>query len=142
MPKVVPDVNVLISATLRPNSPPGRIMAAWREGRLEFITSAPIIAKTVEVLYRPHIFDTFSLTDDDVKDVQTLLREEAVLTPYALNLQVVEKDPEDDTIIIAAVEGNADCIISGDRHLKDLDTYQNIPILSPSEFIDQYKINL
>ena len=140
-PRVVPDVNVLVSAVLRPDSPPGRIMAAWRRDEVEFVMSAPIIDKTVEVLYRPHIFDTFSLDDDeDVRDLQTLLQEEAVLTPHALDLKVVEQDPEDDNIIIAAIEGKADCIISGDHHLKDLGLYENIPILTPSEFVDRYKI--
>jgi predicted nucleic acid-binding protein len=57
-----------------------------------------------------------------------------------LDLQIVEDDPEDDTIIIAAVEGKADCIVSGDRHLKNLGPYENIPILSPSEFITRYNI--
>lgn len=43
-------------------------------------------------------------------------------------------------IIIAAVEGKADCIVSGDRHLQDLDSYEDIPILSPSEFVARYNI--
>jgi predicted nucleic acid-binding protein len=68
------------------------------------------------------------------------MRDQAIRTPNALNLRVIEADPEDDTIIIAAIEGKADCIISGDRHLKNLGTYQNIPILSPAEFVDQYHI--
>ena len=54
--------------------------------------------------------------------------------------KVVERDPEDDNIIIAAVEGKADCIVSGDRHLQDLDSYEDIPILSPSEFVARYNI--
>jgi predicted nucleic acid-binding protein len=52
----------------------------------------------------------------------------------------VKDDPEDDTIIIAAVEGNADCIISGDAHLKNIGSYQNIPILSPVDFVTRYHI--
>jgi len=42
--------------------------------------------------------------------------------------------------LIAAVEGGADCIISGDRHLKTLGSYQGIPILTPEAFVTQYKI--
>ena len=63
-----------------------------------------------------------------------------ILTPHNLKLTVVERDPEDDNIIIAAVEGKADCIVSGDRHLQDLDSYEDIPILSPSEFVARYNI--
>ena len=39
-----------------------------------------------------------------------------------------------------ALEGKADCIISGDKHLKKLGTYQSIPILAPTEFVTQHKI--
>ncbi len=40
--------------------------------------------------------------------------------------------------IIAAVEAHADCIISGDAHLKDLGEYQGIPILTPADFVTKY----
>lgn len=61
-------------------------------------------------------------------------------TPGTLDLQVVEEDPEDNTILAAAVEGRADCIISGDRHLKTLSEYQGISILSPAEFVARYNL--
>ena len=68
------------------------------------------------------------------------LRRQARITPGTLDIRVIEDDPEDDTILIAAVEGKADCIISGDKHLKKLGTYQGIPILSQAEFVTQHKI--
>jgi putative PIN family toxin of toxin-antitoxin system len=104
------------------------------------ITSQIILDKLDDVLRRQHIADVSTMDKTDIQDLQTLFQEEAILTPHALNLKVVKEDPEDDTIIIAAVEGNADCIISGDSHLKDLGTYQDIPILTPAQFVDQYHI--
>ncbi len=140
MLRIVPDVNVLVSGVLTPSGLPGRIMAAWRQNQIAFVVSLAIIEKTVEVLRRPHILNAFSIEESDIQDLRTFLTEEAVITPGTLDLQVVKEDPEDDTILIAAVEGKADCIVSGDRHLKNLGSYQNIPILSPSEFMSQYKI--
>lgn len=137
---VVPDVNVLVSSQITPAGPAARIMNAWRRGDIEIITSAVIINKVDEVLHRPHLLNTYPIDEDDIRELRYLLEEEAIETPHAMDLKVVKKDPEDDTIIIAAVEGNADCIISGDSHLKDLGTYQNIPILSPADFVTTYQI--
>ena len=141
MLRVVPDVNIIVSAVITPSGYSGRIYTAWKRRRLFFITSPIIIAKMIEVLRRPHIADTFHIDETDIQDLQSLLEKRTIQTPHALKLQVVEKDPEDDTIIIAAVEGGADCIISGDAHLKDLGEYQGIPILTPADFVTQYNIS-
>jgi len=140
MLRAVPDVNVLVSALITPTGPAGRIMDAWRRDEITFITSQPIIDKVDEVLRRPHLLDTYPIDVTDIQQAQLLLQEEAVVTPHTLDLHVIKEDPEDDNILIAAVEGKADCIISGDNHLKKLGTYQGIPILSPTEFVTQHKI--
>ena len=137
---VVPDVNVLVSSLITPSGTPSRIYAAWRRRELVFITSPAIIDKTVEVLRRPHIIDEFPIDEADIQALQSLLRRRTVSTPGALDLQVIKEDAEDNTILAAAVEGRADCIISGDRHLKNLGEYQGIPILSPAEFVAQHHI--
>ena len=143
MLRVVPDVNVLVSSLIKQRGPIRRIQAAWEADTLLFLTSAPIIAKTDEVLHREKItslFRTQELAEERIQRFLATLRQRAIQTPHQLDLKVVKKDPEDDTIIIAAVEGNADCIISGDAHLKDLGSYKNIPILSPADFVTQYQI--
>ena len=137
---VVPDVNVLVSSIITPSGTPSRIYAAWRRRDLVFITSPAIIDKTVEVLRRPHIIDEFPIDEADIQALQSLLRRRTISTSGALDLQVIEEDAEDNTILAAAVEGRADCIISGDRHLKNLGEYQGIPILSPAEFVAQHHI--
>jgi putative PIN family toxin of toxin-antitoxin system len=140
MLRAVPDVNVIVSAIITPSGYPGRIYAAWKRRRLFFITSPVIIAKVVEVLHRPHIAGPFSLDEEDISGVRSLLEKRTIRTPHRLDLHVVTQDPEDDNILIAAVEGKANCIISGDKHLTKLKTYQGIPILTPAEFVTQHQI--
>ena len=48
---------------------------------------------------------------------------------------IVLEDPKDDIYIITAIEGNAECIVSGDNHLLNLNSYEGIPILKPSNFL-------
>ncbi len=146
MPIIVPDINVLVSSLINRRSPPGRIRAAWRRKELDFITSEVIIARTDEVLHRPSVFTALSSASSEAQAESRIqrfldtLRNHSRIAPHRINLRVVEKDPEDDSIVIAAVEGKADCIVSGDRHLKDLGSYESIPVLSPSEFVIRYNI--
>lgn len=147
MPAVVPDINVLVSALINRHSPPGRIRAAWRRGKLTFITSLPIIAKIDEVLHRPSVLEVLVAASSapraeaQIHSFLHVLRHRTRLTPHRLNLQVIPEDPEDDNILIAAIEGKADCIISGDKHLSSRKTHRGIPILSPAEFVAQHQLS-
>lgn len=115
----------------------------WRRDEVSVVTSEVIIAKTEEVLRRSHVFNLFppARAEARVQGLLKLLRDQAIRTPHALDLRIVEDDPEDDNILIAAVEGKANFILSGDTHLKKLGTYQDIPILSPAEFVVQHKLS-
>ena len=44
-------------------------------------------------------------------------------------------DPDDDLFVTAAVEGQADYIVSGDPHLLDLGEYLGVKIVSPRELV-------
>jgi len=50
-------------------------------------------------------------------------------------LHIVYKDPTDNKIVECAVAGNADYIVSGDKHLLDLKRYGGIDIISPARFL-------
>ena len=44
-------------------------------------------------------------------------------------------EPDDDIFIAAALEGNADFIVSLDHHLRSLKHYRGIQIVSPEQFL-------
>ena len=46
----------------------------------------------------------------------------------------VSRDPEDDMFLELAVNGQADAIVSGDADLLALDTFREIPIITPAAF--------
>ena len=54
-------------------------------------------------------------------------------------LHVVEKDPDDNKFIECAVALKCKFIISGDKHLKSVQDYMGIKIVSPKEFLDIYR---
>ena len=47
-----------------------------------------------------------------------------------------EDDPDDDRVLECAVKGNADYIVTGDRHLLKLASYQVIAIVTVRQFLD------
>jgi uncharacterized protein len=51
----------------------------------------------------------------------------------------VKQDPKDNIIIETAYDGNADIIVSGDRHLLELKTFKGIKIMTIEEMLESLK---
>ena len=49
------------------------------------------------------------------------------------------QDPQDDAVLACARAAHADAIVSGDRHLLDLKSFQGIPILTAAECLARLK---
>ena len=52
-----------------------------------------------------------------------------------ISLQMISDDPDDDRILECAVAGRADLIVSGDRHLRKLRSFENVGIVAPRDFL-------
>jgi hypothetical protein len=48
------------------------------------------------------------------------------------------RDADDDKFLELAIEAKARCIITGDPDLLALNPFENIPIITPKEFLDRY----
>jgi predicted nucleic acid-binding protein len=57
-----------------------------------------------------------------------------VVSPQTRITRITE-DPTDNRVLEAAVEGQADYIVSGDGHLLDLREHDGIPIVTPRDFL-------
>lgn len=100
------------------------------------IISEEIIEEVKDVLNRPRLRNQYQhLTQATIGRLITLLRRQSVLVPGALHLAVVARDPDDDKVIIAAIEGRAKYIVTGDADLTDLKSYRGITIVRPAEFV-------
>lgn len=135
MIRAVLDANAHVSAAIVPHGYPAKIIQAWREGKFILITCQAILEEVAEVLKRSHIQKKYKGLDE--KTIYALVKhlaEFATVTPGRFKVEAVPNDPDDNEIISCAIEGEAEYIVTGDPHLKDLKAYQDIQIVSPKEF--------
>ncbi len=55
------------------------------------------------------------------------------------SLTGVVRDPDDDVILACAIKGHADAVITRDKDLLSLDSYQGIAIITPEAFRQQLR---
>jgi len=132
--KAVLDTNVLISSALS-NGKPAEILKLAEDGEFLSVTSPGIVEELRDVLTR----DRLPFTEEQVDElVSKILSISQVINPQ-IELEVIEDDPDDDKILEAAIAGNADCIVSGDSHLLQLEKHREIPIHNPNNFLEKIK---
>lgn len=135
MIRVVVDTNVLVSGLMgKQGSPAKLIFEAVLQARIQLIASAFTIAELEDVLNRPQITRYHKQSPEQIASIIDALVTASEIVVIEANAIHVSADPDDDAFLMTAVMAKADCIVSGDRHLKELEYYEGIPILSPREF--------
>lgn len=133
--KVVLDTNVLISGVLFGGNP-RKIIEHGMRGSIRICISGPIFDELKRVLQRPK----FSFPPEIIQIISEELLHIADFVNPAVRLAVIPYDPADNRVLECAVESDADYIVSGDKHLLRLKTYQNIQIIEPAQFVSEILI--
>ena len=79
----------------------------------------------------------FGLTAQEMFPILVDIRRHAHWVYVKTKINVIREDPTDNVFLECAIEGNADYIISGDRHLLSLKNFQGIPILKVRELLER-----
>ena len=112
--RVVVDTNVWISGLILPDSTPGRIVEAVRRGEVEPVLSWELFEEIADVLARPKL-EGYELPPETLG---VLLQFLAPALP-TVELDVELRDVDDAPVVAAAIAGQADAIVTGDRGLLD-----------------------
>jgi len=132
--KVVLDTNVIVSRHISARGAPARIFEHWQRRRFDIVITEAILDEYAEVFSRPSIQRHTGML---AADVQKMIDE---IVEFGLNVEPEQDvvgtsvDPDDDIFLECALAGNADYIVSGDRHLLALEVFQGIPIVTPALF--------
>ncbi len=129
--RVVIDTNVFISSFF--GGIPRIIINLWKNGEITLCISEPIVDEYLKVLCRLGVAQK-----EEMEQLARLFARKyhclfASVTPY---LEVVQDDPDDNKFLECAVALDARIIVSGDKHLKNVNKYMGIHIMSPREFLD------
>ena len=135
--KITADTNTLISATFWSGSS-DKIISKAEIKEIELILSNDIIKEYGEVLDYEEIQDKIKDKKLEMKrTVGKIISVSKIVVPKE-KLAIVKNDPDDNIILECAKAGNVDFIISNDKHLLKLKKFENIPILTPDEFVEKY----
>jgi putative PIN family toxin of toxin-antitoxin system len=126
--RVVADSNIFVSA-MRFGGKPAEFVIAAESRRFTLVVSEQILLELADVFSRK-----FHWSEDRVASSLGRVRAIATVTSPSLKLSACV-DPDDDRILEAAVDGRADFIVSGDKHLLRMKTFQGIEILKVGEFL-------
>jgi putative PIN family toxin of toxin-antitoxin system len=133
------DANVLISVAIRPNGSPGLIIAALLErDAFELVLSPSVIGEVEAALKLPKIRKYLK----DAGEAVLWLVDLAALADLAGDTgraKGICRDPDDDAVLSAGIEGRADVIVTGDADLLALEEYEGIPIVTPRAFLELVK---
>lgn len=133
--RIVVDTNILVSGFLW-GGVPLRVLELARSKSISIISSEPLIAEFTLVIFRDKFTERFQqigrTPDEFLADYRNLVEivQPAEIEPVVLN------DPPDDAVLACALGGNAEYIISGNRHLLNLNSYHSIPIMTATNFLE------
>ncbi|MEK6974644.1 MAG: putative toxin-antitoxin system toxin component, PIN family [Nanoarchaeota archaeon] len=127
--KVVLDTNIFVSGIFWKGDS-YRILDMWRNRKFTLITSEPIIQELIEVLNDFKI----KLSIDIREEWVNIIRANSIIVDPEEHFDVsIHKD--DNKFIDAAIEGNADYIITQDNHLLRIKEFKGTKIIKPEEII-------
>ncbi len=129
--KVVIDTNVFVSGVFF-GGPPGEVLAAWRDERIEFVVSREIIEEYVRVGERL----STRFPGADLEPALQLVAASATLVSASPLSEPVCADGDDHKFIACAVAAGAGYVVSGDRALLTTSPYRNVIVIRPRDFMD------
>ncbi len=133
--RVVLDTNVFVSAAIKPRGASAEVLFLAADGKFDLVVSPLILSELEVVLSRPKI----GFSEDKIRETVSAIMAIAKMVHPRIRLSAVKKDEADNRILECAVEAKADILVTGDlKHIRPLNFFEGIEILTPREFMDQY----
>ena len=137
--RAVLDTNVLLSGLLW-HGAPHALLERVRDSALTLVSSPALLAELTEVIGRPKFDSVLARSQTSQASVLAEFRQLAeILDPPPLSRPVC-RDPDDDALLALAIAAQADLIVSGDKDLLALGSYDAIPILTPAQALQRIAV--
>jgi putative PIN family toxin of toxin-antitoxin system len=110
---------------------PGKFLDLAMRRRFTLVTSKALLDELDEKLR-----GKFAVAESDALAIRAKLEGNANLVKPDFELDAVLADPDDNRVLECAVSGQADWIVSGDRHLLGMVNYGGIEIVTVRQFVE------
>ena len=127
--RVVLDTNVLVAALVFPGGQGDAALRRVVEGRDQLVLSRAILGELLEVLGRK-----FARDAEDLAHVAVFVSDLATVVAPRRRLRVVRDDP-DNRILECAQAGKAQAIVTGDKGLLALKSFEGIPVMTLASYL-------
>ena len=128
--RVVLDNNIFVSGIFW-SGDSERILYKWKEGEFILISATEIILELIKVLRDFKI----KLEDELLKYWIDLIVINSEFVSIKNELKIINEDETDNKFIEVAAIGDADYIVTQDKHLLNLKEYKDIKIITPDKFL-------
>ena len=127
-PSVVLDTNIIISA-IGFGGKPRKILNLVLENHISVVTSPILLVELEDIIFKkfPLLAGSFERINRQIKKKFKIVRPKTSL--YVL------KDEPDNRVLEAALEGESQYIITGDKELLNLKSFKTIKIITADEFL-------
>ena len=137
--RVLLDTNIFISYLLnrRAASPITQIVEAGILGEFTLLLPEALLEEFSKIIPdKPYL--TARITTSEMKQFAAILSTHSEMIPMITEpIPVVTGDPKDDYLLVYAVVGEADYLVTGDEDLLVLQRVQGVHICRPREFVEQ-----
>lgn len=131
--KVVIDTNVIVSALLKSDSIPALIVSLILQKHIKVCLSSEIFIEYTEVFNYKKLK---ALNHADVQDLLLSIKENALWFSPKESIEIIKDDPDDNKFLECAFEAQADFFITGNTKHFTIDTFHQIQIVKPKQFLD------
>lgn len=142
-PRVVLDTNVVVSGVLTRTGPPFEILHLWHARRFTLVVTERVNREYHRVLSEARTKRTQKFRGFDAEFFLHLLAVDAVWIDREIEPIIRSRDPNDDHLLSAAMNGNADVLVTGDIDLLELagdPRLGSLRIITPRNFADELKL--
>lgn len=131
--RVVLDTNVVASALLFPGPSTGELRRAWKSGEIVPLVCRETTLELMCVLAYPR----FGLEDTEIKQLVADYLPFATVVTVGAGPRVGPecRDPNDQVFVELAIEGRAECIVTGDKALLELNVVQGLHVIGPAQLL-------
>ena len=129
MIRAVLDTNIFISG-IHWSGASEKVLRLWFLDKFKLVSSAETIGEFVKIMASFKI----PMKNEDILWWESLILEKSELVVPNKKINIVKDDPDDNKFIEAALEGNADYIVTQDNHLLKIKEFKGIKIITPEEF--------